>query len=219
MTVFVISDAITFDVDRGTLFLEKSSLSEDDRIAMLFAENLNELGVRYSVIAGYVAILFGRARGSDDIDFITYPLAEDEFLKFCLLLRDRGFKLMQGDIGSESSIRKVYEGYLERGFSNRFTYDDLILQNIWFKTARSPLQYYGVDNSLTVIVNEKHLIKIAPLELQIAYKLYLGSEKDLGDAVFLYTLFRQSLNHQELHKWLSTLGVDISMLEVAGSGG
>jgi hypothetical protein len=186
---------------------------------MLFAETLNELGVRYSVIAGYVAILFGRARRSDDIDFITYPLAEDEFLKFCLLLRDRGFKLVQGDIGSESSIRKVYEGYLERGFSIRFTYGDLILPNIWFKTARSPLQYYGIDNSLTVIVNKKHLIKIAPLELQIAYKLYLGSEKDLGDAVFLYTLFRQALNHQELHKWLSTLGVDISMLEVAGSGG
>ncbi|MFZ8793015.1 MAG: hypothetical protein ACO2O2_03875, partial [Acidilobaceae archaeon] len=204
MTVFVISDNITFDVDRGTIFLEKSSLSEDDRIAMLFAETLNELGVRYSVIAGYVAILFGRARRSDDIDFITYPLAEDEFLKFCLLLRDRGFKLMQGDIGSESSIRKVYEGYLERGFSIRFTYGDLILPNIWFKTARSPLQHYSIDNSLTVIVNKKHLIKIAPLELQIAYKLYLESEKDLGDAVFLYTLFRQALNHQELHKWLST---------------
>lgn len=63
------------------------------------------------------------------------------------------------------------------------------------------------------------MIKIAPLELQIAYKLYLGSEKDLGDAVFLYTLFRKALNHQELHKWLSTLGVNIRMLEVAGSGG
>lgn len=217
--MLVISDNIAFDVDRGTIFLEKNSLSEDDRIAMLFAETLNELGVRYSVIAGYVAILFGRARRSDDIDFITYPLAEDEFLKFCLLLRDRGFKLVQGDIGSEGSIRKVYEGYLERGFSIRFTYGDLILPNIWFKTARSPLQYYGIDNSLTVIVNKKHLIKIAPLELQIAYKLYLGSEKDLGDAVFLYTLFRKALNHQELHKWLSTLGVNISMLEVAGSGG
>ena len=83
MTAFVISDAITFDVDRGTIFLEKNSLSEDDRIAMLFAETLNELGVQYSVIAGYVAILFGRARRSDDIDFITYPLAKDEFLKFC----------------------------------------------------------------------------------------------------------------------------------------
>ena len=81
--MLVISDNIAFDVDRGTIFLEKNSLSEDDRIAMLFAETLNELGVRYSVIAGYVAILFGRARRSDDIDFITYPLAKDEFLKFC----------------------------------------------------------------------------------------------------------------------------------------
>ena len=67
MTVFVISDNIAFDVDRGTIFLEKSSLSEDDRIAMLFAETLNELGIRYSVIAEYVAILVGRARRSDDI--------------------------------------------------------------------------------------------------------------------------------------------------------
>jgi hypothetical protein len=43
----------------------------------LFAETLNELSARYSVIAGYVAILFGGARRSDDIDFITYPLTED----------------------------------------------------------------------------------------------------------------------------------------------
>ncbi len=40
-------------------------------------KTLNELSARYSVIAGYVAILFGGARRSDDIDFITYPLAED----------------------------------------------------------------------------------------------------------------------------------------------
>jgi len=57
--------------------LKKGSPSEDNRGATLFAETLNELSARYSVTAGYVVILFGGARRGDDIDFITYPLAEN----------------------------------------------------------------------------------------------------------------------------------------------
>ena len=36
-------------------------------------------------------------------------------------------------------------------------------------------------------------LTIGPRELQIAYKLYLGTQKDIEDAVHLYTLFEQAL--------------------------
>jgi len=39
-----------------------------------------------------------------------------------------------------------------------------------------------------------HRLFISPLELQIAFKLYLGSEKDIEDARFLYSLFIDKLD-------------------------
>ncbi len=44
-----------------------------------------------------------------------------------------------------------------------------------------------MSNSFRVVVNGEHVVKVSPLELQIAYKLHLNSDKDIGDSVFLYT--------------------------------
>ncbi len=68
------------------------------------------------------------------------------------------------------------------------------------------------NNSWLVIINSHYKLKIAPLELQIAYKLYLGNGKDLGDAVFLYELFKQVLENSELEKWARILGVKTTIL-------
>ena len=35
---------------------------------------------------------------------------------------------------------------------------------------------------------------ISPIELQIAFKIYLGSEKNIEDAKHLYELFKDKLN-------------------------
>jgi len=69
-----------------------------------------------------------------------------------------------------------------------------------------------LEHSIAVEVNGKYVVKISPLELQIAYKLYLGSERDVEDAVFLYTLFRDVLDSTELEKWCRELNVDCSIL-------
>jgi hypothetical protein len=50
-------------------------------------------------------------------------------------------------------------------------------------------------------------IPIGPLELQIAYKLYLGSRTDFEDAAHLYTLFRESLRTERLESWVEKLDV------------
>lgn len=44
-------------------------------------------------------------------------------------------------------------------------------------------------------------IPIGPLELQIAYKLYLGTRTDIEDAIHLYTLLRESLSQPRLERW------------------
>jgi len=71
---------------------------------------------------------------------------------------------------------------------------------------------YSVKRSLEVVLNDKFRPRIAPLELQIAYKLWLGSEKDIGDAVFLYELFKPVINREELKKWCRELNVNMEVL-------
>jgi len=110
-------------------------------------------------------------------------------------------------------VRRVYRSYLAEGFSIRFMYEDIIVPNIEFGLVRSSVDRYALKRSLTVEVSHRFVIKVSPLEQQIAYKLYLGSEKDVRDAVFLYTLFRDIIDHRELEKWCRELGADCSILE------
>ncbi|MFW6004805.1 MAG: hypothetical protein ACOCPV_04140 [Halodesulfurarchaeum sp.] len=53
-----------------------------------------------------------------------------------------------------------------------------------------------------------HTIPVGPLELQIAYKLSLGAQKDIEDAVHLYMLFEESLSEPRLEEWVLKLGVE-----------
>jgi hypothetical protein len=51
-------------------------------------------------------------------------------------------------------------------------------------------------------------IPVGPLELQIAYKLYLRGQKHFEDAAHLYLLFRETLSIDQLEEWVEQLGVD-----------
>jgi len=208
----VISDAIVFDRRGGVIYLFKPRLTPEDVIASKFAAVIDEAGVRYAIVAGYIAILFGRARRSDDIDFVLEYLGEDKFVNLCRKARRAGFTMMQGNIESEESVRDVYRGYLVRGYSVRFMYGDIILPNIEAKLATTSVHRYVIFHSIRVVVNNEYTLRVSPLELQIAYKLYLGSDKDIGDAIFLYTLFKKIISLQELHMWCGRLGVDCGVL-------
>lgn len=60
-------------------------------------------------------------------------------------------------------------------------------------------------------------IPIGPLELQIAYKLSLGAQKDVEDAVHIYSLFEESLSVTRLETWVYRLGVEDEYDRLHGS--
>ncbi len=211
--IIVISRDIVLDRSSRTVHLFKTRLASEDIVALGFAEILEGLGIRYAVVAGYVAILFGRARRSDDIDFVAEDVTEEGFIELCRKASRRGFTLMQGEIYSDEHVRNVYRRYLSEGYSLRFMYRDMVVPNIEFRLATTSLHRYAINNSYRVVINNKYTVRISPLELQIAYKLYLGSDKDIGDAVFLYTLFREAISLEELYTWCERLGVDCRVLE------
>ncbi len=209
----VISNNIIFNKNEKTIYVYKHRFSPEDYVAIAFARVLEDLGIKYAVVAGYIAILFGRARRSDDIDFLAESVDEEIFLELCRELSRKEFILMQGDIFSENSIRKLYRDYIVKGYGVRFMYKDIVLPNIEFKLTSTVIHKYAIGNSYRAVLNDKDIIRISPLELQIAYKLALGSGKDIGDAVFLYALFREALDLEELYNWCNRLRADCGILE------
>jgi hypothetical protein len=74
---------------------------------------------------------------------------------------------------------------------------------------KTPVEYienWVLNNSIEVNLNKNKLF-ISPFELQIAYKLYLGSEKDIEDARYLYKLFNDKLDQNKLTEFIDLLNV------------
>ncbi len=58
-----------------------------------------------------------------------------------------------------------------------------------------------------MILGKKNMFIISPLELQIAFKLYLGSEKDELDARHLYGIFKNDIDIRLLKTFIGKLNV------------
>ena len=65
---------------------------------------------------------------------------------------------------------------------------------------------YSIDNRLEVVLGEKRLF-ISPIELQIPYKLYLGSDKDIEDAIYLWDIFSEKIEVNRLREFMKALNV------------
>lgn len=74
------------------------------------------------------------------------------------------------------------------------------------KFVKNDLDGYSLENRTYVKLADKSLY-LSPLELQIPYKLFLGSEKDIEDARFLFKLFKDNLNIVLLKMFLNKLKV------------
>ncbi len=66
------------------------------------------------------------------------------------------------------------------------------------------LDNWVLKNGKQVLLNS-HILRISPIELQIAYKLFLQSEKDIEDARHLYQLFKEKLDKKLLSEFLLKL--------------
>lgn len=84
---------------------------------------------------------------------------------------------------------------------------DQVAPHLEVKFARDEFDRASLENAITARIGGE-TIPIGPLELQIAYKLYLGAQKDVEDAVHLYTLFEESLSVPRLEAWVTRLDVE-----------
>ncbi|NHN43047.1 hypothetical protein G9C85_15620 [Halorubellus sp. JP-L1] len=182
----------------GELVVERPP-NELDELAIAFSRTLSRLGIRHAFVAGYLAILTGRARATDDIDVFVEPLSADEVDELVAVLESEGYwgpamplDEMHGNLDAGTNIWVAPEGQMTPHLEVKFPVDE-------FDRA-------SLDHAITAHVGDA-TIPVGPLELQIAYKLHLGAQKDFEDAAHLYVLFRESLRTTHLETWVEKLGV------------
>jgi hypothetical protein len=182
---------------KGEFFFNKE-LNHLDKLAREFSKLLTDHEIGHVFVSGYVAILFGRNRSSEYIDLICERVSINRFIK---LWNDctKKFECIITD-----DPKKAYHEYLLNETAIRFARKNEIIPNIELKFPLKDLDKWTLNNKLRVLCNDAE-IYISPIELQIAYKLFLSSEKDIEDAEYLYILFKEKLDMEILQYFLKEL--------------
>lgn len=173
--------------NKSSIEFEKE-LNDLDEFVIDFIEILNELNINYVIVSGYVSILFGRSRSSEDVDMFIEKIDLNTF-KILWEKLYNGFEC----VNTENPV-SAYHEYLNVNERIRFSRKNKFVPNMEIKFPKLTIDEWALKNRKEVILNGKTLY-ISPIELQIAYKLSLGSEKDIEDARHLYKLFKDKLDN------------------------
>jgi len=187
------------EFEEDAIRIEKEP-SELDELVLDVTGILDNLDIEYVVVSGYVAVLLGRSRATEDVDVITEPFSEATAAELAGRLREAGYW------GSAMPLDSMHE-MLSDDSIVRIAEDGHRVPNVELKFATDEYDRTSLANTIAVRLNDREL-RAGELELQIAYKLYLGSRKDFEDAVYLYELAEPTLNRQKLEAYVMDLGVE-----------
>ena len=194
-----------YKLEHGTLRLDKV-LSDLDKLVLDFVSVLVDSKIRYVIISGYVAIFFGRSRTTEDIDVFVEKMGRKKFNAFYSKLIGNGYWVINAANEAEAF------DLLMDSLAIRAAKKDKVVPNFEIKLPKKDTDFFSLDNAMKVVVNGKTLL-MSPFEMQIPFKLWLGSEKDIEDAVHLYTLFNDRLDKRLMARVGSRLGVKGKMVE------
>jgi len=77
------------ELREGTLVVDREP-NDLDELAILFSNHLDSVGIEHVFISGYVAILTGRARATEDIDVLIERTSTDKIDQLVAELTDEG---------------------------------------------------------------------------------------------------------------------------------
>ncbi|MFB6219134.1 MAG: hypothetical protein ABEH77_08170 [Halobacteriaceae archaeon] len=173
-----------------------------DDLAIRFSAVLGELDIDHVYVLGYVVVLAGRSRATEDIDVLLERLEAEQVDELATRLRDEGFW------GPAMPLDSMDEMLADDGHV-WVARDGEMVPRLEVKFVRDEVDRASLENSLTATIGSDGVeLPVGPLELQIAYKLFLGSRTDFEDAVHLYALFEETLSTDDLRRWVETLGVE-----------
>lgn len=157
-----------------------------DRFVLDFIRVL-EPQTPYVIVSGYVAILFGRSRGTEDVDILVPRLEKATFVALHDALLRGGYEFLNAE--DADGLFEMLTGKM----GIRIAKTGQFIPNIELKFFKDEVDRSVFQNRVDVVLPDAHVF-ISPVEIQIAYKVWLGSPKDIEDALFLFEIFRQHLD-------------------------
>ena len=168
-------------------------LSDLDKFAVDFCKKIDK-HTKYVIVSGYVSILLGRTRASEDIDMLIPETDGKNWEKIYSALEEEGYYCLNADAEESYS-------YLKDGIAVRFAPKKQVIPNMEILFAENKIQKLAIATSITATIGKDKII-ISNLELQIAYKeKILGSPKDIEDANHLREILGKAINVQKLKKY------------------
>jgi sugar-specific transcriptional regulator TrmB len=198
--------AMEYDSEKKEIKLDKE-LNNLDKFVLEFIKTL-EKHTGYVIVSGYVSILLGRSRATEDVDLLIPEMSFEKFKELWDELVKDDFECI--------NTSKPEEGFkFLNDYAIRFFKRGRPTPNIEFKQMKRDLEKYAFKNKIKAIING-HQLYLSPLELQIIYKLFLAADggdgelfadKDIEDARHLYKLFKEKLNKEEFSVLVDKLNV------------
>ena len=184
-------------IDKKTIEINRE-LSDLDKFTIDFI-NILKKHTKYVIISGYVAILLGRARASEDVDIIIPKINFTNFQKLYEELKKNNFYCMNAE------KEKTIYSYLQDKLAIRFAKVDTIIPNIEMKWIKNEFDKIALNNTIDVKIKNQKII-ISHLELQIAFKeVILKSPKDIEDAKHIREVAKEYLDNKLIHKYREML--------------
>lgn len=184
-------------IDRNTIEIDRE-LSELDYFALDFIRIL-EKHTTYVLVSGYVSILLGRSRASEDVDVIIPKISFSDFQLLYQDLIDSDFICL--NVEDDKSVFS----YLQDETAVRFAKKGRVIPNIEFKWVKNKFEDIALNKSIIVKLPEGNL-KISPLELQIAFKQeVLKSPKDIEDARHLEKIAESYIDNKLINEYRESL--------------
>ena len=153
----------------------KRELSELDFFTLKFI-NILKKHSEYAVISGYVAIVLGRARASEDVHMIILRMDYEKFIKLLNDIKKAGFYCLNTE-----DEKEAYD-YLKDNLAVRFAEKEKVIPNIEMKFAKNKIDEISLKNKIRVRLGKDEIIT-SSLEMQVAFKEgLLKSQKDIEDA-------------------------------------
>lgn len=143
-------------------------LSNLDKLVLRFVKILEKQRIDYVIISGYIAILFGRSRHTEDVDLFIEEMGFEKFEKFWIELYKQGFECI-----NSLNPYNAFNGYLNDSLALRFAEKGTVMPNFEVKFPKTKYNWYSLKHKIEVFLNNQKLIT-SEMELQIAFKLRLG---------------------------------------------
>jgi hypothetical protein len=189
---------------------ESFRVPEPDLIE-LFAQPLNQLGVRYLVSGSVAAMLYGEPRVTHDIDFVVF-LRSEQAARLREVYPPPEFYVPPVDVIATEMAR-------ERNGQFNIIHADSGLKADFYTANRDELHAWAFRRAKQYSIGEI-AISLAPPEYVIVRKLEYyregGSEKHLRDIRSMLAISGEQIDRAALDEWIQRLALQKEWYLVSG---